>query len=125
MKCGTESKNTFEGIEPMRNLLLHIRLILWLPAGLLAAESGTDCPHPATVENQLNPAMPNVIVVLRKDADLLKVADRIANAYAVQSRVLSSIHGLLLTHINEALVERLRCEPEIELLSYDIPVSIN
>jgi hypothetical protein len=83
-----------------------------------------DCSHPAPIENHLNPAAPNLIVVIQIDADVLNVSARIASSYAVQPRVLRSVHMLVLTHITKDLVERLRCEPDIELLSYDVPVHI-
>jgi hypothetical protein len=68
--------------------------------------------------------MPNLMVLIRKDADVFNIAARLASTYAVQPRVLPAIRMLVLTNITEALVERLRCEPDIELLSYDVPVHI-
>jgi hypothetical protein len=86
-----------------------------------------DCTRadPAPIENHLNPAMPNLMVLIRKDADIFSIAARLVSAYAVQPRVLPAIRMLMLTPVTEALVERLRCEPDIELLSYDVPTSIN
>jgi hypothetical protein len=89
------------------------------------SQPAMHCPHPAPIENQFNPAAPNLIVMIQKDADLLNVSARIASTYAVHPWVLRLIHGLLLTHISEDLIERLRCEPDIEGLSYDVPMSIN
>jgi hypothetical protein len=68
--------------------------------------------------------MPNVIALVRTEADMLSIAARIANTYPVHLRVLNSIHMLVLDGVTKALVERLRCEPDIEGLSYDSPTHI-
>ncbi len=60
--------------------------------------------------------------MIQKDTDLRTVAARLADTYAVQSRGSHIIHNLRLTHVTAESVERLRCEPDIELLSYDVPV---
>jgi hypothetical protein len=86
--------------------------------------SAADCPHPARIEGHLNPAMPNVIALVRTEADVFTVSARIASTYPVHLRVLNSIHMLVLDGVTKALVERLRCEPDIELLSYDSPTHI-
>jgi hypothetical protein len=68
--------------------------------------------------------MPNVIVLIRKKTNVLNVSARIAKTYAIQPRELSSIRMLVLTQITDELVRRLRCEPNIERLSYDAPTRI-
>lgn len=82
------------------------------------------CPHPAPLDGRLDPAMPNVMVLIRKETNVLDASARIAKSYAIQPRVLSSIRMLVLTQITEELVGRLRCEPDIERLSYDAPTHI-
>ncbi len=79
--------------------------------------SGADRGH-------LNPAMPNVIALVRKEADVFALSARIAGCYPVHLRVMDSIHMLVLNDITRSLVERLRCEPDIEGLSYDTPIHI-
>jgi hypothetical protein len=56
--------------------------------------------------------------------DVFTVSARLANTYLVHLRVLDAIHMLVLNDITKALVERLRCEQDIELLSYDSPTHI-
>ena len=86
--------------------------------------SAADCPHPARIEGHLNPAMPNVIVLLRQDADIFTVSVRLASTYSVHFRMLEALHMLVLYGVTKALVERLRCESDIEQLSYDVPTHI-
>lgn len=68
--------------------------------------------------------MPNVIVLLRQDADIFTVSVRLASTYAVHFRMLEALHMLVLYGVTKALVERLRCESDIEQLSYDVPTHI-
>jgi hypothetical protein len=68
--------------------------------------------------------MPNVIALVRTEADVFSIAAHLASTYPVHLRVLDSIHMLVLNDITKALVERLRCEPDIEGLSYDTPIHV-
>lgn len=115
-------------------LLPRLAAAAWIGIALVLSACATrrtppppyaaDCPHPARMEGHLNPAMPNVIALVRKEADVFAVSARIAGSYPVHLRVLDSIHMLVLNDITKSLVERLRCEADIEGLSYDTPIHI-
>ena len=89
-----------------------------------SSSAPADCPHPARIEGHLDRSMPNVIVLLRQDADIFTVSVRLASTYAVHFRMLEALHMLVLYGVTKALVERLRCESDIEQLSYDVPTHI-
>lgn len=82
--------------------------------------SAPPCAHPAPVDNQLDSTLPSVLVSVRAGADLDQIAARLDERYAVATRVMASIHLLVVSPVTEALVEQLRCEPDIERLSYDV-----
>jgi hypothetical protein len=99
---------------------------LALPGTLLAQAHGVAtaarCEHPAPIENTFNPATPSVTLTIRHDVDLQSVAARLIRAYSVQLHGQHIIHSLVVAPITAELVERLRCEPDIELVSYAVPV---
>jgi hypothetical protein len=112
------------------------RVQVWVAANLAVATvltacgfnaraiADTPCPHPAPIDNHLDPAMPSLMVIIRKDADVFSVAARLAKDYSVQPRLLPAIHMLVLNPVSAALVERLRCDPDIAGLSYDVATHI-
>lgn len=65
---------------------------------------------------------PNVTLMIRSDIDLQTIAERLSRLYGVQPRGRSIIHSLALRAVTPELVEKLRCEPGVELVSYDVSV---
>jgi hypothetical protein len=108
---------------------LWIGWALALPGTLLAQAQGAPtaarCAHPAPVENTFDPAVSKVTLMIRHDADLQSVATRLIRAYGIHLHGQRVIHSLVLTSVTAELVERLRCEPDIELVSYAVPVYAN
>ena len=96
-----------------------------LPAQAQRAPTAARCPHPARIENTLDPAAPSVILTIRHEANLQPVAARLSRGYGVQPQGLRIIHSLVLTAVSAELVERLRCEPDIELVTYSVPLHTN
>ena len=115
-----------ESTHPHRTTVLKFATIA--PAAALIAcattaphppASAPPCAHPAPVDNYFDPALPSVLVSIRAGADLDQVAGRLGERYVVSARKMTSIHLLILSPITEARVQQLRCEPDIESLSYD------
>jgi hypothetical protein len=106
----------------------HLRIVanLAIVATLIAcadsarAADHVACPHPAPVDNRLDPSLPSVFATVRSGVDLFELAARIAHTYSIQPRVLPAVHMLVIAPVTEAWVTRLRCEPDLEQLSYDV-----
>jgi hypothetical protein len=57
--------------------------------------------------------------MVRQNADVAAAAARLAETYHIDPGVVRSLHGFTVQEVTDAIVARLRCEPEIESISYD------
>jgi hypothetical protein len=88
-----------------------------------ATATGARCAHPAPIENRLDPMVPDVTLMIRSDVDLVSVAARLSRLYGVRLSGLRIIHALRVKSVTAELVDKLRCEPGVELVSYSVRTS--
>ena len=86
-----------------------------------------SCAEPARLEGQFDPAAPHLVVVLKADVQNSQaVAVALSRKYGFSLRwVFRTLKGFAASLLTPAELARLRCEPEVEVVSYDQQTTIS
>jgi hypothetical protein len=95
-----------------------------IAAGCAASSPTVMCKNPASIEGKWDAAAPGYIVAVRKDKDLDTVVARLARIYHLKPFLLRTTHGFILPELNDAVLQQLRCERDVEYISHDQSTSI-
>jgi hypothetical protein len=84
------------------------------------------CSHPALLEGHFDSRAPNLSIVFKPGVDPVATANALARKYHLKIGWIftAALKGLLLNDIDLEIIPRLRCEPSIEMVSFDAPTSI-
>jgi hypothetical protein len=101
---------------------------LLLPLAAMADDSSVvtpTCEHPARLEGNFD-GSPSIIVMLKADTpDYQAVAVTLSRKYGFKLRWgFRSMKGFIADLLSPAEIAKLRCEPEVETVSYDQRTSI-
>src|ERR1700682_1781919 len=90
-----------------------------------SAPKSSLCAHPAKLEGHLDARAPDLGIILRHGFDPAETAHALAQKYhfRISAIFTTAFRGFFIKGIDVAIIPRLRCEPSIDTLSFDIPTS--
>jgi hypothetical protein len=106
-------------IPQARRQWFAVALAISLTSCVHTGPPGSLCEQPAAVEGHLDSAAPGTIVIVRENANVAAVAARLTKTYHIELTVLRTLHGFTVQTVTDEMVASLRCEPDIESISYD------